>query len=666
MANLRAFILRLLSITFRSLPILAPAAAMLTATPNAAVAQWHILDVFPATVRAIHFLDLPGPPRIGFAGLANGEVWRTSDGGATWAKTSAPGCTGYITAFTFKDSLVGWFSAHARANADPGVCYRTTDGGLTWKELAQDGTRSAIYYHRPTRTLYVSAWEDDDYGRYSTDDGNTWKDMPNRWMNGYAFLSANDGIITNTGLTSPKACLVTHDGGRSWQPAPMSLESYQPVAVPALGEYFAAAEEAQQVLRSTDRGHTWNAVYTYTGHLTGWITAIDTVLVIQTYEGGFLASKDRGATWFPICGPSGDIDTRFWNRGDTIFAGDGDTGLWATYSALASTDRSKMSAVVSDTVFAGSGCAPVRRTITITNNDCIPMLLDSVSAWNEIAGSRQFTVLRDPTTPLEIPPGGSRAVEIEFNPAVRGSGRARLRLLSRRMGLDSSIMLRGTSDVDVSIGASITDAAGRPGQIVSTTLGLTFGSGAADLPYSFALRFNRTVLAPRAATPHYTEGRDYIAQFSGTVPTGGRIDIPLEFLVMLGDTDRTPLAIESATIDADCFGAATVRDGLVTVEGICREGSTRLIDAGFAHLLRLKPNPASDELLAVMEPAEAGWARLVLRDASGREAAVLFDAYAPRGTHEVHAALGGLPSGLYFATLSAGTQTATVPLAIIR
>src|SRR5438876_6117693 len=79
---------------------------------SAAQGQWKLLHDFGAQVYSIHFLDREGYPQIGFAGLTDGEVWRTSDGGASWQQASVPPTLiGAIRDFTFKDSLTGWLAA---------------------------------------------------------------------------------------------------------------------------------------------------------------------------------------------------------------------------------------------------------------------------------------------------------------------------------------------------------------------------------------------------------------------------------------------------------------------------------------------------------------------------------------------------------------------------
>jgi len=98
-------------------------------------AQWKQLATFNSQIVSIYFQSDEGHDGIGFVGTANGKVWRTTDFGTTWTQTitTTPFPTflsGRITSFTFKDSLIGWFSA-LEQSSNPCV-YKTIDGGLSW------------------------------------------------------------------------------------------------------------------------------------------------------------------------------------------------------------------------------------------------------------------------------------------------------------------------------------------------------------------------------------------------------------------------------------------------------------------------------------------------------------------------------------------------------
>jgi len=96
---------------------------------SAATAQWSQLYSFNSQIFTVHFLSSVGRPDIGFVGTANGSVWRTTDKGITWTRSTTPANLTYpVSGFTFKDQNIGWLSAR-QTNLLPGI-YKTTYGGI--------------------------------------------------------------------------------------------------------------------------------------------------------------------------------------------------------------------------------------------------------------------------------------------------------------------------------------------------------------------------------------------------------------------------------------------------------------------------------------------------------------------------------------------------------
>src|SRR5690348_1864648 len=115
-------------------PVLASVASLffLAALWSSSTAQWQQLASFKSPVVSIYFLHDLGKPAMGFVGLKDGEVFRTTDGGKTWGSEFATvppnGLPGPVNDIVFKDTLNGWVGASLDA-------YRTTDGGVTWKPV---------------------------------------------------------------------------------------------------------------------------------------------------------------------------------------------------------------------------------------------------------------------------------------------------------------------------------------------------------------------------------------------------------------------------------------------------------------------------------------------------------------------------------------------------
>ena len=79
---------------------------------------------------------VPVSSSVGYAGTFGGGLWKTSDAGAHWSKTSLPAKTVWkITANTASGG------ARLYAATDSGL-YRSTDSGSTWTQLTLDSTRA--------------------------------------------------------------------------------------------------------------------------------------------------------------------------------------------------------------------------------------------------------------------------------------------------------------------------------------------------------------------------------------------------------------------------------------------------------------------------------------------------------------------------------------------
>ena len=78
------------------------------------------------------------------------------------------------------------------------------------------------------------------------------------------------------------------------------------------------------------------------------------------------------------------------------------------------------------------------------------------------------------------------------------------------------------------------------------------------------------------------------------------------------------------------------------------------------------PNPFNEKTVASFELRAANQVRLAVYDISGREAAVLAEEWYPAGHHSMLFDASNLPSGVYFARLTAGDLTQTRKLLLVK
>jgi cyanophycinase len=178
--------------------------------------------------------------QVAWAGCTGGTVYRTMDGGTTWAVDSVRGAARLdfrgIKAFDASTAVV---VSAGPAEQGAARIFRTTDGGRSWTETWSDTTRGIF-------------------------------------LDGVAFWDARHGFTFSDAVDGRFVILTTGDGGRTWSRVP---RANIPPALPGEGAFAASntqltvqgtsnawiatgAGTRARVLRTTDRGQTWSVAET--------------------------------------------------------------------------------------------------------------------------------------------------------------------------------------------------------------------------------------------------------------------------------------------------------------------------------------------------------------------------------------------------------------------
>jgi photosystem II stability/assembly factor-like uncharacterized protein len=208
------------------------------------------------------------------SGLVLGELaaYRTSDGGATWARQPMPAVRRFRAA-SFAPNLSGWVVGDDRSattDRDVGVVFRTVNGGRTY--VKQTVPSSFVSIHAVWTNDGITAWaggESSGATRFSgilktTDRGVTWRQCSIDWSGMALKYPTEDRPIYS---------ITVHPSG--------------------IG--YARATNERQVLETTDAGRTW-----HDARLKGadaMITMVSSDTVIASVGGALYTKKHPSTSW---------------------------------------------------------------------------------------------------------------------------------------------------------------------------------------------------------------------------------------------------------------------------------------------------------------------------------------------------------------------------------
>jgi photosystem II stability/assembly factor-like uncharacterized protein len=339
----------------RSLLVAAAAVLLaLTVTPAAHAAppapshDWTPVDVgTDQGLRGLAAVDR----RTAWVGGSDGGVWRTTDGGATWADVSPPDSAGLL----FRDvEATDARHAHVLAigEAEASRIYRTTDGGATWELTFVNDEPAAFYdcFAFWPGGRHGIAMSDPVDGRFrilvTRDSGATWQvvdpaGMPAAKEGEFGFAASGTCLVTagarDVWLASGgTAARIFHSGdrGRTWTVAEstlpasaaggvFSLAFANPRKGIAVGGDFEAEDNGVDYSATTDdRGRTWTNAGDLGGYRSGvtWLAGARAAIAVG--PSGSDITRDGGRTW-----------TTFSDTGYDAVQATRDGAVWASGSA---------------------------------------------------------------------------------------------------------------------------------------------------------------------------------------------------------------------------------------------------------------------------------------------------------------------------------------------
>jgi photosystem II stability/assembly factor-like uncharacterized protein len=285
-------------------------AASLLATEaavSAAAQQWVPATPVGGNVTAL--AQAPSNPQVVYAGTAVAGVFRSADGGETWAARNATLAAG--------DLDIGGFAVDPRdddtvfAIVAPGsgsdLLLRSRDGGATWSPLRiaarPTSVQRLIFAGASSSTLLAAT----DVGLYrSSNLGASWQLLAfgNSWVSSVVEDPRRPGYLAATvweAHTSSGRVWRSVDAGGVWHTTPLAANALTDLTPDPSrpGILYVLADAA--LYRSTNDGASWTALsWSSTSSPVGFAASPSGELYASRYPGdGVVRSADGGRTWTP-------------------------------------------------------------------------------------------------------------------------------------------------------------------------------------------------------------------------------------------------------------------------------------------------------------------------------------------------------------------------------
>ena len=225
----------------------------------------------------------------GWATTTIGKIFSTSNGGSSWAEQTT-GNSKALNSVYFVNSEVGW------AAGIDGLILHTTSGGQSW-EVQQSPT--TFVFHSCYFTDEQTGWVTGTQGEvvYTTNGGASWE--LSNVENIFGELNCITTLRENLIITSSNGEIVIGTKSSKWLTnITHSIIGFNLRHIHSQGGSFLAVGENGAIIRSEDRGETWQSVASgYNKRINACALVGNDTAYFSTEEGTIYRSLDNGKTW---------------------------------------------------------------------------------------------------------------------------------------------------------------------------------------------------------------------------------------------------------------------------------------------------------------------------------------------------------------------------------
>ena len=242
-------------------------------------------------INKMHFFDAS----TGFAVCDSGILLKTTNGGISWNTVSSfPIISGDLHDIQFPSATVGYI--HAFDDYGNGLVYKTSDGGNTWAKLALGSGNEPDAVSCPT-PLVIYCFNETYYPYKSTDGGYSWSALYSFTGHGYlsAFANKDTGYVCDY---FDHEILKTTDGGSTWTTL-SSIDFAMNIKFESSTTGYMIVGGNKPVYKTSDGGSNWWQQSIGSSETGGTLHGIDIASSggIAVGEETIWVTKDGGETW---------------------------------------------------------------------------------------------------------------------------------------------------------------------------------------------------------------------------------------------------------------------------------------------------------------------------------------------------------------------------------